>query len=138
MILSILMRFLVQDYIPFQAKLGSYLLVNALLLFSLLTHCYICSSYNTSFSYYTPFRAALQVYYSRTVFTKSVKNRLESLEAAQGELKVKLLQAQIEKDVLTKGKVIFYLKQFRKLDLLKLENKQALVDNLKELSCISR
>lgn len=64
------------------------------------------------------------------VFTKSVKNRLESLEAAQEELKVKLLQAQIEKDVLTKEKVIFYLKQFRKLDLLKLENKQALVDNL--------
>ena len=37
------------------------------LIISLLTHYYICSSYNTSFSYYTPFRAALQVYYSRTI-----------------------------------------------------------------------
>lgn len=49
---------------------------------------------------------------------------------ARDELKVKLLQAQIEKNMLTREMVVFYLMQFRKLDLSKLENKQTLVDNL--------
>ena len=64
------------------------------------------------------------------VFTKSVKERLDSLENSLEELKIKLLQAQIEKEVLTKDMIVFYLSQFRTLDYNKLENKQTLVDNL--------
>ena len=64
------------------------------------------------------------------VFTKSVKERLNSLENSLEELKIKLLQAQIEKEVLTKDMIVFYLSQFRTLDYNKLENKQTLVDNL--------
>ena len=61
------------------------------------------------------------------VFTKSVKERLDSLENSLEELKIKLLQAQIEKEVLTKDMIVFYLSQFRTLDYNKLENKQTLV-----------
>ena len=61
------------------------------------------------------------------VFTKSVKERLDSLENSLEEFKIKLLQAQIEKEVLAKDMIVFYLSQFRTLDYNKLENKQTVV-----------
>jgi hypothetical protein len=64
------------------------------------------------------------------VFTKSVKTRLDTLETVLDELKTKLIQAEIAKTLITKEMVVFYFQKFRELDFTKLENKQALVDNL--------
>lgn len=63
-------------------------------------------------------------------FTKSVKTRLDTLETVLDELKTKLIQAEIAKTLITKEMVVFYFQKFRELDFTKLENKQALVDNL--------
>ena len=63
-------------------------------------------------------------------FTKSVKARLDTLETVLDELKTKLIQAEIAKTLITKEMVVFYFQKFRELDFTKLENKQALVDNL--------
>ncbi|MGN1086836.1 MAG: hypothetical protein ACI4Q5_07355, partial [Porcipelethomonas sp.] len=55
---------------------------------------------------------------------------LDTLETVLDELKTKLIQAEIAKTLITKEMVVFYFQKFRELDFTKLENKQALVDNL--------
>jgi DNA invertase Pin-like site-specific DNA recombinase len=62
------------------------------------------------------------------VFTASTKSRLEKLEEAKSELEVKILQEQMEKPLLTKEQILFWLHKFRGIDTPSEEQRKRLID----------
>jgi DNA invertase Pin-like site-specific DNA recombinase len=62
------------------------------------------------------------------ILTSSTKQRLEELEAAKSDIKVKILQEQIHKPLLTKEQILFWLHKFRGIDISKKDQRQRLID----------
>lgn len=63
------------------------------------------------------------------IFTSSTKQRLEELEQNKSELEVKILQEEIQKPLLTREQVTFWICRFRELDVTQLEQRQRLIDS---------
>ena len=63
------------------------------------------------------------------IFNKSTKQRLDDLEAAKSELDVKILQEEMQRPLLTREQIIFWIHRFRMLDITKPEQRQRLVDS---------
>ena len=63
------------------------------------------------------------------VFTASTKGRLDELEARKSDLEVKILQEEMQKPILTREQIVFWLQRFRKLDVTKKEHRQRLIDS---------
>lgn len=62
------------------------------------------------------------------VLTSSTKERLAELEKTKSDLEVKILQEQMQKPLLTREKLTFWICRFRELDITKQEQRQRLVD----------
>jgi len=63
------------------------------------------------------------------IITDSTKQRLEELEANKKELETNIAIEELQKPMLTKDQILFWLYKFRKLDVTKLESRRRLVDN---------
>jgi hypothetical protein len=62
------------------------------------------------------------------VLTSSTKQRLEELEDTKSKLEVSILQEEIQKPLLTREQIIFWLHKFRATDVNDREHRQKLVD----------
>ena len=62
------------------------------------------------------------------ILTSSTKERLEALEAQKKDLEAKIAEEKLAKPVIKEEFVRFWLLHFRKLDLSKKEQRQALID----------
>ena len=62
------------------------------------------------------------------ILTSSTKERLEALEAQKKDLEAKIAEEKLAKPVMKEEFVRFWLLHFRKLDLSKKEQRQALID----------
>ncbi|MDR1600097.1 MAG: recombinase family protein [Oscillospiraceae bacterium] len=62
------------------------------------------------------------------LLTPTTKQRLEDLEARKAEIEVKLLQAELERTMLTEEQVIFWINRFKNGDMDNLEYRQAMID----------
>ena len=63
------------------------------------------------------------------IITDSTKQRLEELEANKKELETNIAIEELQKPMLTKDQILFWLYKFRKLDVTKLESRRRLVDS---------
>ena len=63
------------------------------------------------------------------VFTASTKQRLEEPENRKSELTVSLINEEIQKPLLTKEQINFWLERFRKTDITVYEQRQRLIDS---------
>jgi len=63
------------------------------------------------------------------IFNKSTKGRLDELEAVKSELDIKILQEEMQRPLLTREQVIFWIHRFRTLDITKPEQRQRLIDS---------
>jgi len=63
------------------------------------------------------------------IFNKSTKQRLDDLEAAKSELEVKILQEEMQRPLLTRDQVTFWIHRFRKLDITQADQRQRLIDS---------
>ena len=62
------------------------------------------------------------------VLTSSTKSRLEELEASKSETEVKILQEQMQKPLLTREQILFWLHRFKVIDTSKHDQRQRLID----------
>ena len=62
------------------------------------------------------------------IFTASTKERLEELEDTKSNLEVGILQNQIKQQNFTKDEILFWLYQFREMDIANMEQRQRLID----------
>ncbi len=62
------------------------------------------------------------------ILNSSTKKRLDALEEAKAELEVKILQEEMQKPMLTKEQILFWLHKFRGIDITLLEHRQRLID----------
>jgi len=62
------------------------------------------------------------------IFNSSTKQRLDALEAAKGELEVKILQEEMQRPLLTREQVVFWICRYRQLDVTIPEQRQRLID----------
>lgn len=62
------------------------------------------------------------------IFNQSTKQRLDELEATKSSIEISILQAEMQRPVLTREQFLFWLHRFRELDLTKLEHRQRLID----------
>jgi len=62
------------------------------------------------------------------VLTSSTKKRLDDLETAKSDLEVRILQEEMEKPLLTKEQILFWLHKFHGIDTTKQEQRQRLID----------
>jgi hypothetical protein len=62
------------------------------------------------------------------VLTESTKKRLDELEASKSEIEVKILQEEMQKPLLTKEQILFWLHKFRGIDTSVREHRQRLID----------
>ncbi|MCL2301545.1 MAG: recombinase family protein [Firmicutes bacterium] len=62
------------------------------------------------------------------IFNSSTKQRLDKLEAEKDDLKVKILQEEMQRPLLTREQVLFWICRYRKLDVTKPEQRQRLID----------
>ena len=62
------------------------------------------------------------------IFTASTKERLEELEDTKSNLEISILQNQIKQQSFTKDEILFWLYQFRELDIANMEQRQRLID----------
>jgi hypothetical protein len=53
---------------------------------------------------------------------------LDDLEVAKGDLEVKILQEEMQKPLLTREQILFWLHKFRGIDTTKREQRQRLID----------
>ncbi len=67
------------------------------------------------------------------IITSSTKDRLQELEQTKENLQINLAREEIEKPVLEKEQIKFFLLQFRKLDMTKENDRQILIDNFVNL-----
>lgn len=63
------------------------------------------------------------------IFNKSTKGRLDELETVKGDLEVKILQEEMQRPLLKREHITFWIHRFRKLDITKLEQRQRLIDS---------
>ena len=63
------------------------------------------------------------------IFTASTKERLEELEDTKNRLEVSILQNQISRHNFTKEEILFFLYQFREMDITNEEQRQRLIDS---------
>jgi len=62
------------------------------------------------------------------IFNSSTKQRLDKLEAEKSELEVKILQEEMQRPLLTREQMVFWICRYRKLDVTKPEQRQRLID----------
>jgi DNA invertase Pin-like site-specific DNA recombinase len=62
------------------------------------------------------------------VLTSSTKKRLDELEASKSDIEIKILQEEIQKTLLTREQILFWLHKFRGIDVSKREHRQRLID----------
>ena len=62
------------------------------------------------------------------VITPSTKQRLDDLEAEKSDIEVKILQEEMQKPLLTKDQILFWLHKFRGIDVTKQDQCQRLID----------
>jgi DNA invertase Pin-like site-specific DNA recombinase len=62
------------------------------------------------------------------ILTPSTKQRLDTLEESKSKLEVAIMQEEMEKPVLTREQVTFFLQRYRKTDVTKQDERQRLVD----------
>lgn len=63
------------------------------------------------------------------IFTPSTKQRLDELEEAKSQLEVSILQEEMQKPMLTREQIAFFIYRFRKFDTTKREQRQRLIDS---------
>jgi len=63
------------------------------------------------------------------IITDSTKQRLEELEADKKELETNIAIEELQKPMLTKDQILFWLYKFRKLDVTEFESRRRLVDS---------
>ena len=63
------------------------------------------------------------------IFNSSTKARLDELEENKSKLEVSILQEEMQKPLLTKEQVTFWICRFRELDITKQEQRQRLIDS---------
>ena len=63
------------------------------------------------------------------ILTVSTKARLEQLEKTKAQIEVSILQAEIEKPLISREQILFWLHRFRKTDITNPEERQRLVDS---------
>jgi Site-specific recombinases, DNA invertase Pin homologs len=63
------------------------------------------------------------------IFTQSTKQRLDELEDTRGSLEVSIIQEEMQKPLLTKEQLLFWLHRFRALDITNPAHRQRLVDS---------
>lgn len=62
------------------------------------------------------------------ILTPSTKQRLEELEQTKADLEASIAQEQLERPMLTREHVIFWLHKFRDMDISQPEQRQRLID----------
>lgn len=62
------------------------------------------------------------------IFTASTKERLEELEDTKSNVEISILQNQIKQQNFTKDEILFWLYQFREMDIANMEQRQRLID----------
>ena len=62
------------------------------------------------------------------ILTSSTKQRLDELEAAKEDLEIRIAQEEIQKPLLTREHIMFWLHKFRGIDTTQLEQRQRLID----------
>jgi hypothetical protein len=62
------------------------------------------------------------------VITPSTKQRLEVLEATKSDIEVKIIQEDMQKPLLTREQILFWLHKFRVIDVTKQDQCQRLID----------
>ncbi len=62
------------------------------------------------------------------IFNQSTKGRLDELEAVKGDLEVKILQEELQRPLLKREQIIFWLNKFRGIDTSKQDQRQWLID----------
>jgi len=62
------------------------------------------------------------------ILNQSTKKRLDDLEAAKSDIEVKILQEEMQKPLLTREQILFWLHKFRGIDTTKCEQRQRLID----------
>ena len=62
------------------------------------------------------------------ILNQSTKKRLDDLEEAKSDLVVKILQEEMEKPLLTREQILFWLHRFRGIDISKQDQCQLLID----------
>lgn len=63
------------------------------------------------------------------IFTPSTKQRLDELEETKSQLEVSILQEEMQKPMLTREQIAFFIYRFRKFDTTKREQRQRLIDS---------
>ena len=63
------------------------------------------------------------------IFTTTTKARLEELEETKLDLELKIMQEELQQPILSHEQLLFFLHQFRKLDISKETHRQRLVDS---------
>ena len=63
------------------------------------------------------------------IFTTTTKARLEELEESKLDLELKIMREELQQPILTREQLLFFLQQFRKLDMTKVTHRQRLVDS---------
>ena len=62
------------------------------------------------------------------IFTQSTKQRLDELEQTKSDLEVSIPQEEMQKPLLTKEQIAFFLHRFREIDITNHEQRQKLID----------
>jgi hypothetical protein len=62
------------------------------------------------------------------VLTASTKKRLDELENTKTELEIKIIQEEIQKPLLTKEQILFWLHKYKGIDTSNYEQRQRLID----------
>lgn len=63
------------------------------------------------------------------IFTQSTKQRLDELEETKSRLEVEIIQEEMQKPLLSREQVLFWLHRFRTLDVTNPDHRQRLVDS---------
>lgn len=63
------------------------------------------------------------------IFTASTKQRLDELEDTKSKLEISILQNEIKQPIFTKEQILFWLHQFREMDIATMEQRQLLIDS---------
>lgn len=62
------------------------------------------------------------------ILTKSTKKRLDDLEAQKEKLEIDIMREELQEEVLTRDKIVFWLRKMKDLDLAQDDNKRILID----------
>lgn len=63
------------------------------------------------------------------VFNKSTKERLDELEKVKSDLEIKIIQEEMQRPLLKREQITFWIHRFRKIDVTKTEHRQRLIDS---------